>query len=342
MNIKDLDLLVEQKYINVQKHPEADLFIYNYTQSAQYEAMWNETTLMCRGLILNGEGEIMARPFAKFFNWEELKKEQIPTESFEVYEKMDGSLGILYWLNGEAKIATRGSFTSEQAIVATEILHSKYADSIPLFDKSKTYLFEIIYPENRIVLDYGDERKLVLLAIIDTKTGDDVPLNVETLHATSLPTVKKYDGFNDFNELKNINAANKEGFVIKFKNGFRFKIKFEEYIRLHRILTNVSNKDIWECLAENKSFDAFLKDVPDEFYDWVKTTKIALEADYQAIETECKANLKDFGDRRTTAEYLLSKPHSGVLFKMLDGQKYDYIIWKIVKPKFQKAFKNQE
>ncbi len=345
MNINDLSLLVEQKYINVQKHPEADLFIYNYTQSAQYEALWNETTLMCRGLILNKNGEIVARPFAKFFNWEELKTAQIPNESFEVYEKMDGSLGILYWLNDVPYIATRGSFTSEQAIIGTEILHSKYADSFQYFDRSKTYLFEIIYPENRIVLDYGNERKLVLLAIIDTKTGDET--NVETWHALSpphalsLPIVKKYDGFNDFNELKKINATNKEGFVIKFKNGFRFKIKFEEYIRLHRILTNVSNKDIWECLAENKPFDEFLKDVPDEFYDWVKATKLFLEADYKAIEEECKANLKDFGDRRKTAEYLLSKPHHGVLFKMLDGQKYEHIIWKIVKPSFEKAFSSK-
>jgi RNA ligase len=338
MIINELNSLIEQRYINVQKHPTADLFIYNYSQSAQYESFWNDYTLMCRGLILDAEGTIVARPFPKFFNWEELKTQQIPNEPFEVYEKMDGSLGILYWLNDQPHIATRGSFVSEQAVAATAMLHTQYTNVIPLLDKTKTYLFEIIYPENRIVVDYGSERKLVLLAIIDTQTGNESPV----VAVGTLPIVKKYDGLHDFEELKKTASPNKEGFVIRFKNGFRFKIKLAEYIRLHRILTNISNVDIWECLAENKPFDDFIKDVPDEFYDWVKATKTQLEADYEAIEAECNRNFKDLGNRKATAEYFLTKPYAVILFKMLDRSNYAPIIWKLIKPRFQKAFKKED
>ena len=42
-------------------------------------------------------------------------KESCPTSSLMSTEKIDGSLGILYWVGDEAKIATRGSFTSRQA-----------------------------------------------------------------------------------------------------------------------------------------------------------------------------------------------------------------------------------
>lgn len=187
MNIQDLKQLIADDYINVQKHPTADLYIYNYSPKAQYDRLWNDWTLACRGLIMNALYEVVARPFHKFFNLEETENLILPDEPFEVYEKMDGSLGILYWADGKPAIATRGSFTSEQAIVATELLHTKYANSLEHLDPTKTYLFEIIYPENRIVIDYGDARKLVLLAVIDTKTGAEISLpNVETRHALSL------------------------------------------------------------------------------------------------------------------------------------------------------------
>jgi RNA ligase len=96
MNIEELNQLITDNYINVNKHPKADLYIYNYTQKAQYERLWNDWTLACRGLIMDRDYNIIARPFKKFFNLGEFENQDIPNESFEVYEKMDGSLGILY------------------------------------------------------------------------------------------------------------------------------------------------------------------------------------------------------------------------------------------------------
>ena len=190
MITNELTKLIEQRYINVQKHPTADLFIYNYTQNAQYEAFWNEYTLMCRGLILDAVGNIVARPFPKFFNWEELPSNQIPNEPFDVYEKMDGSLGILYWIDDEPFIATRGSFVSEQALWASEFLHQNFKKEYQKLNKKHTYLFEIIYPENRIVVNYNNRQDLVLLAVIDNATGQDMALPTDL----SFTIVKKYDG----------------------------------------------------------------------------------------------------------------------------------------------------
>ncbi|MFN8354805.1 MAG: RNA ligase [Spirosomataceae bacterium] len=334
MNIDDLHQLVADKYISVQKHLEADLFIYNYTSNAQYESLWNEWTLMARGLILDAVGNVVARPFAKFFNWEEHQTADIPTETFDVYEKMDGSLGILYWLNEMPYIATRGSFNSEQAIWATAFLHEHFQSIFSQLNRSHTYLFEIIYPENRIVVDYGDKKDLVLLAVIDTATGQDQPLPLNL----GFSVVKHYDGLKDYPSLKNFQTDNFEGFVLKFQSGFRVKVKLEEYVRLHKILTNLSTIDIWELLAQNKQLDAFLKDVPDEFYEWVKTIVAKLKAEYQAIEDECKVAYKPFETRKEAADYFLKQKYPMILFKMLDNRPYDYIIWKLIRPKFQKAF----
>jgi RNA ligase len=61
-----------------------------------------------------------------------------------------------------------------------------------------------------------------------------------------------------------------EGFVIRFESGFRVKLKFTEYVRLHKILTNFTSRDIWESLREKRKIEEILDNVPDEFYQWVK------------------------------------------------------------------------
>ena len=258
--------LIDDGYISVNKHPELDLFIYNYTPKTQFDKKWTKYTLMCRGLILDGEGNIVARPFKKFFNIEEVSKSSIPKKSsFEVTMKMDGSLGILYWSNGLPYISTRGSFISDQSKKATEILYSKYSHLFNTLNKNVTYLFEILYKENRIVVDYGNLEDLILIATIDNKTGKDL-----SIIDTGFTPVKRYYDINDLTILKSMENDTDEGFVVKFKNGFRIKVKFDEYKRLHRILTNVSTRNIWEYLKEGKGLNEIIDRVPDEFYEWVK------------------------------------------------------------------------
>lgn len=341
MNIEELNQLIANDYINVNKHPTADLYIYNYTQKTQYERLWNDCTLACRGLIMDKDYNIVARPFQKFFNLGEFENQVVPNESFEVYEKMDGSLGILYWLdNAERRpkpfIASRGSFVSEQAQAATEMLHTQYAEVTPLLDKLKTYLFEIIYPENRIVLDYGNEHKLVLLGVIDTETGTEIELQ-----DIGFEVVKRYEGLNNLLKLKQLEENNKEGFVVKYKNGYRLKVKFDEYQRIHRIVTQVSTLNIWEYLKEGQDLLPILDRVPDEFYDWVKITHTQLMEKYSEIETQAKLDFKVLENIKETALYFIKCQYPSVMFKLLDGQNYEQTIWKMIKPDYMKPFTNK-
>lgn len=135
--------LIEQGYLLVNEHPTLPLRIYNYSRKTQFEKYWNDYTLMARGLILDYDYNVVAMPFKKFFNYEEHKTDDIPkNEKYEIYDKMDGSLGILFYYADEWHIATRGSFVSDQAIKAKELL-KKYP--IDVLNKKNTYLFEIIY-----------------------------------------------------------------------------------------------------------------------------------------------------------------------------------------------------
>ena len=279
MNKDKLDKLVGEGWLISQVHPTLDLTIYNYSQKTQYERMWNEETLSCRGLVLDSLGNVVARPFKKFFNLSEVEGE-IPDLPFEVFEKMDGSLGIFFWYNGNPIFASRGSFTSDQSKVGWEILKGMDYENLK---RGVTYLFEIIYPENRIVVDYGDTEKLVLLGAVETSTGEEIPYSGIGENLERFELVRKWANKKSISELAKENDLIREGYVLRFSNGYRVKVKFEEYCRLHKIITSVSNIDIWEKLKDGLPLNEILDKVPDEFYGWVKNTENRLREEFQDI-----------------------------------------------------------
>ena len=326
-----------------QTHPTLPLTIWNYTPAVQYGEKWDEVTLQCRGLVTGTEGNVIARPFKKFFNIEENK--HTPTQDFEVFDKMDGSLGIMFKYNGEMICATRGSFTSDQSKWMSEFAQKyNYQDIIV---EGFTYLFEIIYPENRIVVNYDGQERLVLLGIINTETGEELPHN-ELFEGFDV--VKKYDGVRDYSELKGKVEQNSEGFVVRFSNGDRMKIKGEEYLRLHKIMTNVSTTGVWELLSNSGDINEFLKDVPDEFYKKVKDYADLLKYSFYRVSEDCgKAHYYfrygKYSDKeieptkKQFAEHVMNHghpPYRAVMFAMWDGKPYDKLIWNVLKPEFKK------
>lgn len=335
-NKEEIENRIKLGHVIRQWHPNGRLQILNYGPTVQYEKLWDDITMQTRGLILDTDYNVVARSFRKFFNIEEHKPNEIPNLKFDAFDKLDGSIGILYFLDGKPYIASKGSFTSEQSKRATEILYTKYKHTFDKLNPSNTYVFEIIYPENRIVVNYGDTNDIIQLAVINTITGSDMPME-----DIGFPMVKKYDGINDIESLKLLdNNNNKEGFVIRFSNGFRVKMKFAEYVRLHRIVTGVSNIAIWDYMATGKSFDELLERVPDEFYDWVKKTQFDISNNYETILQDCKNSFKILATRKETAIYYQTQKYPSVLFAMLDGFDYSVLIWKLVKPKHSKPFSN--
>lgn len=359
---QDLDVDLTQGYVKEQKHPTEPLAILNYTAKCQYEGAWSQSSKACRGLIYNTEtGEIVTRPFPKFFNHNE-ERAALSHGPVRVQDKMDGSLGILYQTPaGEYAIATRGSFTSEQAIHGTGVLRKRMAETGWQPYAGFTYLFEIIYPENRIVVDYGDMDDLVLLDVINNETGLSAMGAFAEIDDIPFPATG-WNGFETFEQFLTAQKGwgedeNAEGFVIYFKKtGERVKFKYEEYKRLHRILTGVSSKTIWELLSTNQPLDNILDLVPDEFYDWVKATAIGLESDYARIAattwrafqntyryviTQVAASEEWEKDRRK--EFALAIKDSefkDIMFGYYDDKDIAPMIWKRLKPTFSKPFWN--
>lgn len=331
--------MVEKGYVKTQIHPTAPYVIHNYTDACTWDQEWNEVTLQCRGLITHAEtDEIIARPMRKFFNHDQ---EQAPKLELDdqvmVFDKADGSLGILYRLpDGEMAIATRGSFTSEQAIWATNWLRER-GTTDALWRSDLTYMFEIIYPENRVVVDYQGFEGLVLLGAIHKETG---AFNV--FHDSMYnDAVASFDVFKTFGDVLSAPPRdNAEGFVVhKVATGEMVKIKYEDYKRLHRYMTRVTERHVWECLMGGRDLEAEFAGAPDEFHDWVKEVAKELDIKFWSesdrIHEEHLALVKNLPaqyDRKTFAMSAKNSKDSASLFLLEDARDIDIVIWKKLKP----------
>jgi RNA ligase len=308
---------------------------------------------------------VLARPFPKFFNYGEhvSKGWAVPTGTPIVTEKLDGSLGILYVLDGRPWIATRGSFTSDQALWATQWWREKEAAyNLALPPSGETFLFEIIYPANRIVVNY-DFSGLVFLASIDKANGRQVPRSMTGTLASGIIRDAERVPFSDLKALSKLDEPNSEGFVLYYPNdNVRMKIKFPEYVRLHKLITGINEIAIWEHLRDGKTLDDLIDKVPDEFFQWVTQTSNRLNAAFNAIRDQAE---QDYNEvlasiqsgytvdvagpshsivftplgRKEFALAAQKKANPGILLAILDNKPTATMIWRMVRPHGGRVFK---
>jgi hypothetical protein len=322
-------------------HPILPISIYNYSRKAVYDRKWDNITKSCRSLILDNQGNIVAKAFDKFFNMEELSNEEIPKEEFKVYEKLDGSLILIFKYLGELVISSKGSFSSDQVLLAEKLIKNNNLESN--FREDYVYVFELIGPSNKIVLDYPKD-ELVLLTTYDKTSWNEILIDNSFVR-----TAKTYDSVNDFKTLKTIIPADEEGFVIRFKSGFRMKIKGDEYFRLHKIITNISSITLWESLKNGEDLSIILENVPDEIDSWVRDIIGNIRYNKASILNYVGKTFDYYmygkyndqepvTDRKEFSQWVLTKEEwmRPILFNMFDKKNYDNIIWKLVKPKFKK------
>lgn len=352
-NYREYMQMHDQGYVRENHHPTLDLIIYNYTEKAQFDNEWNNVTTKCRGLIVNSKGLVVARPFDKFLNYGQ-NQADIMLMDYPVVatDKMDGSLGILWDYEGEQGIATRGSFTSDQAVHATELWKRIGFPAL----KSHTYMFEIIYPENRIVLDYGDMDALVLLGCRSIEDGSVWLPN--TMPEWSGPVTQTFPYKTLREALTAPQRPNAEGLVVYFPDlDYRIKIKQEDYVALHKIVTGLTERRVWESMKEGKTLEDLCSIVPDEWYEWLNetywhidtelrvisggvfrdyfkhlaTASIACENSKDTVENFVRARRKHF------ALEIKDHPYKELLFLMFDGndEKFRDRCYELVKPSVQ-------
>ena len=360
--------------VDIASHDTFPLVLYTYGRKTVHENIWDEVTSKCRGIIVHREtGEVIARPFEKFHNYGSVfltgEDEVASMGEPVIWEKMDGFICTQYVWEGRNYIASKGSFHSPHAKWATKefnraIMKAGYTEDGGSLREGYTLMFEGLNRDLRIVVDYGQRQELVLLAVINIETGEE-------LRPERLREFAKSTGFSTplqnnltLAEARHMTMAEAsvfrpvdEGYVLTWyqdgKPPFRLKLKFIEYLRLHRMVTGVSPKRIWEVLAGNQSseLNEYLRQSTPWFSAFVQKWLHALTWKYQEIETEATARYsaaretcrvkvgqrpyENMGAERK--EYALeftreeNKPYSAVLFALLDGKDIKPVIWKMVK-----------
>ena len=224
---------------------------------------------LSRGKIIDLETkEIVSYPFDKFFNINEVAdtKEDVVKEHLKnnrylyVTDKKDGSTIIVSKNNGNPLITTNGSFDNEQIDFAKKLFAKKYPKFLGEIEDGYTYIFEIIYPENRIVIDYGDEQALYMLSIRNIKTQKMLSLDeihtVANKYGFPYPDVFSFNNLDDIVHLAHtMKNANKEGWVLRIGtsdgNEYMVKIKLDEYFEMHSAFDKIKLSFVYRHLLDN-------------------------------------------------------------------------------------------
>lgn len=280
-----LDDLVARRLVNVQQHPTLPLWIYNYSQDAQLMWGWKYYPLLrfCRGLVLNDQKCVIAQGFRKFFNYGDNTDPEPNTGGFRkvLTEKLDGSMVLVFSFDGQLVTATRGSFTSEQAVAALPLYQQYAAEVLP----DVTLIFELIGPNNRHVVDYPLD-ELVLIGMIG-RSGKDYAreILVQEGQTFGFPVVEQH--YFDLSEVSSQDDTNREGFIYSLELNnevvWRSKIKFDTYLAAHRVVFGGSWKDaVYDAWANNETSN-LINLLPEYYANLAKEYIVDLDYRQQTI-----------------------------------------------------------
>lgn len=212
--------------------------------------------------------------------------ERDANENVEATVKYDGTLGIAFVWNGEVMVTTKRRMDSEQAIWAKQWIMGHC--NLTSFQAGHTYLFEIIYQNNTVIVNHPFEG-LVLLAITD-ENGVELPyedvLNCARNMGFFMVTPRITAPYSEIlwycggislsteasatqNRPALISGAlpenkRQEGWVVKFNDGSRQKIVYSWRNEVSKIVCLVHPQIVW-LLVKHDKFKGILRKLPSHF-----------------------------------------------------------------------------
>lgn len=272
LNIDHLHEQIKARYINAIRSPDGRHTIYDYTDKATYDRVWTPETTVCRGLVVETDtDDIVARGFDKFHNLDEpgiarASRAAIADRGgdYEVWSKLDGSMVLLWWDGRTWRTSTRARFDSAQAVAAREwITHTVNSWDL---DPTYCYIGEWVGPGNRIVVRY-DEDQWVLTGVRSLVDGAEATHGqlhawAERLKVRACPFWIVRSGLDELIAAQS-HWTGIEGWVLRWPDGFRVKVKTAEYLDLHRLIMDLTPKRIHEALIAG-TYLTYLNQLPEE------------------------------------------------------------------------------
>ena len=221
-----------------------------------------------RGIIFDSEtGEILRRPFHKFFNVNEREETQDHivdlSRDHRILEKLDGSMIAPFVVNGEMIWGTKMGATDVAKPVKEFVKNNPVYQYIAKkwIELGWTPIFEWCSRKQRIVLDYKEDQ-LILTAIRNMKTGEYCfyPYMKNHAAAIDIPVVRAFD-MHAMNDMKAFleyvrDLEDLEGFVVRFDDGHMLKLKCHWYLQIHKAKEAIlQDRNIVELILDDKLDD---------------------------------------------------------------------------------------
>lgn len=278
-----LSSLIEPPYSLIIKEKE-NLVLFKYTQGVSDG--FNAIVKEARGIILDKSNNwnVVCHPFHRFYNIDQPEAAYLEGK-LKVYEKVDGALIKLYYYNNEWQCATNGTIDAHDTYIdgkwncfklvekALETYGLSWEQYTSTLNKENTYMYELVCPETRQVVDYGNNRKLYYLGERNMVSGEEFYKadkyidNVRQYPLNSIPQIRE--------AVENL-GENAEGFVVVDENWNRVKVKTTAYFQLHYMANN----------GKPNPFEIILNADPQEFlsyFPWFKETFDAAQDELKQI-----------------------------------------------------------
>lgn len=244
--------------------------LFNY-KFGRYKSFVEHNAFEMRGLcfVFNQNDTLFKRYILmhKFFNLNEVAEtnlnlvKDIPFKA--IHDKADGSIiSFIRLPNGKIFAKSKMSLIdSDQAKLAQDI----YERNLSLknlvkytLDNDITAIFELVSPDNQIVLKYPHD-DLILLRLRNNNTGEYLELDCVKDYLNGVRVVQtELNLYSNWEELlaAHENVTDKEGWVVTLPNLF-IKVKTKWYNNLHRVITTSADRenDIIELILDEKIDD---------------------------------------------------------------------------------------
>lgn len=318
--------LTNRYAIKVNRHKYYNnLFLFKYSQidSPMGEKIVQES----RGIILDDANNwtIVSFPYMKFFNYGEGHAANIDWNTAKVYEKLDGSLIVMYRYDNKWNISSSGNADAGGEVYGfnftfAELFWKVWGElnyKLPE-DTNKCYMFELMTPYNKIVVQHKVNR-IVLHGARDMKTlKEEFPEKIADIQGWECVKIYPLATLEDIIKFtQTLNPVQTEGFVVIDNNFNRVKIKSPQYVALSNIKESMSPRKMIEIVRTNE-YEEFLQYFP-EYMDIYKE----IEKKYNQLVNELEQNyekLKDIELQKDFALKALKTKCSACLFSLRKSQ----------------------
>lgn len=299
--------------------------LYMFSYDGIFSDFNDEYVRLCRGCIISLEDPknpyMICAPFYKFGNMGQSFCPEIDWGSALVEQKVDGILIKLFYYKNQWRWVTNNGWSTDVEFNMITKLPSKYKEvpteycktvqdlidyciqkndvDIHKFSPDYTYMFELISPRLRILVD-NHETDLVYLGCRNNYSYNEYSLNIAK---TLIPIISKFNTVKYF-DLHNINEVidlcnsykgdEDEGVVVVDKDFNRVKIKCQDYIRLkvYRNMFDTTEEQIWKGMREG-TIDDVLQVFP-ELNERIKAIKETAIRYKKLLESYGEIGKKEF------------------------------------------------